>query len=187
MLDVHDASLVLLVVFVVTRPLQILILLLKKRVRGLEVVHDKIQIFIPLDSCSIVLVDHGAFQHLVERLLLLGRELELKLLGMGLLDVLVCLRFSDGLDQKVKSNVMAILSKTALNDGVVSDVIWLYILMDHLVEHLDGLIDHVGLNACLNHTREDEDTRFDTFSLHLVKDPKSFIDMPHPLVDLGED
>ena len=82
---------------------------------------------------------------------------------------------------------MAILDKTARDDGVVSDVIWLDILMDHLIEHLDGLVNHVGLDASLDHTREDEDTGFDTFSFHLVKDSKSFIYLSHPLVDLCKD
>ena len=98
LLDVHDASLILLVVFLVTRPLQILILFLKKWVSGLKVVQDEIQIFVPFDSCGIVLVNHSAFQHLVERLLLLGRELELKLLGMGLLYGLIGLRLTNSLD-----------------------------------------------------------------------------------------
>ena len=105
---------------------------------------------------------------------------------MVLFEVLVSLRFVDGLNQEVKGVSLLILNETALDDGVVSDVIWLDILLNHFLEHFDGLVDHSSLNASLNHASENEHTWLDSFSFHLIQNSKSFVNLSFSLVNLGK-
>jgi hypothetical protein len=104
-----------------------------------------------------------------------------------LLVVLENLRFAYGLNEKIQGVTLLVLNEATLDDGVVSDVVWLNVLGHHFLEHFDSLLDHESLDASLDHTREDKDAGFDPFSLHFVEDPESFVNAPHPLVNLCED
>ena len=81
---------------------------------------------------------------------------------------------------------MLTLVHAALDQSVVSDVVGYNGVGDHAIVHEDGLVDHVSLDASLDHASVDENTRLNSLSLHLVKDSERFFDLAQVLVYLGQ-